>query len=43
MRHDYYQYTKEQLVGNGPKLPVIVMKDNAQVFSSMAQEMVPGN
>ncbi len=40
MRHDYYQYTKEQLVGNGPKLPVIVMKDNAQVFSSMAQEMV---
>ena len=33
----YYLYTKEQLLANGPKLPVLVMKDNAQVFSSMAE------
>ena len=39
MRHEYYLYTKEQLLANGPKLPVLVMKDNAQVFSSMAREM----
>lgn len=39
VKHDYYQYTKEELLGNGPKLPVIVMKDNAEVFHSMAEEM----
>lgn len=32
MGHSYYSYTKEKLVGNGPKLPVIVMEDNAEVF-----------
>ena len=32
MGHSYYSYTKEELVGNGPKLPVIVMEDNAEVF-----------
>ena len=40
MGHSYYSYTKEELVGNGPKLPVIVMEDNAEVFHSMAVEMV---
>ena len=39
MGHSYYGYTKEELVGNGPKLPVIVMEDNAAVFHSMAVEM----
>ena len=38
MGHSYYSYTKEELVGNGPKLPVIVMEDNAEVFHSMAVE-----
>ena len=40
MGHSYYNYTKEELVGNNPKLPVIVMEDNAAVFHSMAVEMV---
>ena len=40
MGHSYYNYTKEELVGNDPKLPVIVMEDNAAVFHSMAVEMV---
>ena len=39
MKHDYYGYTKEQLVSENAKLPVIVMKDNAEVFHSMALEM----
>ena len=39
MGHDYYQYSRDELLGNGPKLPVIVMKDNEAVFRSMAQEM----
>jgi len=39
MSHEYYQYTKEELLKN-PKLPVIVMKDNAEVFKSIAVEMV---
>lgn len=38
MSHEYYQYTKEELLKN-PKLSVIVMKDNAEVFKSMAVEM----
>ena len=33
MGHSYYSYTKEELVGNGPKLPVIVMEDNAVSIS----------
>ena len=32
MRHAYYSYSKEELVSNNPKLPVIVMEDNAAVF-----------
>lgn len=39
MLHEYYGYTKEELLGNGPKFEILVMKDNAAVFSSMAQEM----
>ena len=39
MRHAYYSYSKEELVSNNPKLPVIVMEDNAAVFRSMAEEM----
>lgn len=40
MKHEYYQYSKEELTGNHPKFPVIVMADNAEVFQSMAQEMI---
>ena len=39
MLHEYYGYTEEELLGNGPKFEILVMKDNAAVFSSMAQEM----
>lgn len=39
MRHAYYSYSKEEFVSNNPKLPVIVMEDNAAVFRSMAEEM----
>ncbi len=39
MGHSYYSYTKEELTGNHPKLPVIVMEDNEAVFRSMAEEM----
>lgn len=37
--HEYYRYTKDELLNNNPKLPVIVMEDNAAVFRSMAEEM----
>ena len=36
--HEYYYYTKEELLKN-PKIPLIVMEDNATVFQSIAQEM----
>ena len=36
--HDYYYYTKEELLKN-PKIPLIVMEDNAAVFRSIAEEM----
>ncbi len=39
MRHDYYYYSKEELL-KAPKIPLIVMEDNAAVFKSMAEEMV---
>lgn len=39
MRHDYYYYNKEELL-KAPKIPLIVMEDNAAVFKSMAEEMV---
>ncbi len=38
MKHDYYYYTKEQLLA-APKIPVEVMADNAAVFSAIAREM----
>lgn len=39
MAHEYYSYTKEQLLAN-PKMPMICMEDNAQVFQKMAEQMV---
>ena len=36
--HEYYYYTKEELL-KSPKIPLIVMEDNAVVFQSMALEM----
>ena len=41
-KHEYYTYTKEELLNKGAKLPVIVMEDNAAVFQSMAEEMAEG-
>jgi len=38
MEHDFYYYTKEELL-RSPKIPLIVMKDNQSVFKAMAQEM----
>ena len=38
MGHEYYYYTREQLL-HAPKLPVAVMEDNAAVFRTMAREM----
>lgn len=38
-KHEYYTYTKEELLNKGAKLPVIVMEDNTAVFQSMAEEM----
>ena len=34
--HDYYYYTKEELLKD-PKIPLIVMEDNATVFQSIAE------
>ncbi|MEG2349975.1 MAG: glucosamine-6-phosphate isomerase, partial [Hungatella sp.] len=39
MRHEYYSYTKEQLLKN-PKLPLICMENNQQIFQQMAEQMV---
>lgn len=38
MKHAYYYYTKEELL-QSPKIPLVVMKDNEEVFRSMADEM----
>ena len=38
MRHDYYSYTKEQLLAD-PKIKLFCLKDNASVFKQMAEEM----
>ena len=32
MKHEYYQYNAEELLSKGPKFPLIIMKDNAEVF-----------
>ena len=37
--HEYYYYDKEQLL-QSPKIPLIVMEDNATVFKAIAEEMV---
>ncbi len=39
MRHEYYSYTKEELL-KFPKIPLICMADNASVFKKMAEQMV---
>ena len=38
MKHDYYYYTKEQLLA-APKIPIEVLADNAAVFQAIAREM----
>lgn len=38
MKHDYYYYNKEEML-RAPKIPLIVMKDNPEVFEDMAREM----
>ena len=38
MRHEYYYYTKEELL-NAPKLPLEVLQDNQAVFNANAREM----
>ena len=38
MKHDYYYYTKEELLA-APKIPVMVLEDAAAVFKIMAREM----
>lgn len=39
MRHEYYQYNKEQLLAN-PKMPLRCKADNAEVFKEMADQMI---
>ena len=39
MRHEYYQYNKEQLLTN-PRMPLRCKADNAEVFKEMADQMV---
>lgn len=39
MRHEYYEYKKEQLLGN-PKIPMFCMADNDAVFEQMAEQMI---
>ena len=38
MKHDYYYYTKKELLA-APKVPVTVLEDSAAVFQAMAREM----
>lgn len=39
MKHEYYSYTREQLLEN-PGMPLFCLKDNAAVFEQMADQMV---
>lgn len=39
MAQKYYQYTKEELLAD-PKIPLICMEDNGQVFKTMAEQMI---
>ncbi len=38
MRHEYYGYTKDELL-KAPKIPLFCMEENAQVFKQMAEQM----
>ena len=38
MRHEYYDYNKEQLLSN-PRIPMEVMADKPTVFRAIAREM----
>lgn len=38
MRHEYYYYTKDELLAS-PKIPLVVMENNEAVFKAMAEEM----
>ena len=38
MKHDYYYYTKEELLAS-PKIPIEVLEDSEAVFRVMAREM----
>lgn len=38
MKHDYYYYSKEQLLA-APKVPIEVLADNETVFKAIAEEM----
>jgi glucosamine-6-phosphate deaminase len=38
MRHEYYDYNREELLKK-PKIPLVVMADDNAVFRSMAEEM----
>lgn len=39
MRHEYYQYTKEELLSN-PKISLSCLLDNESVFRQMANQMI---
>ena len=39
MRHEYYQYTKEELLSN-PKISLSCLPDNESVFRQMANQMI---
>ena len=39
MRHEYYQYTKEELLSN-PKISLRCLPDNESVFRQMANQMI---
>ena len=38
MKHEYYYYTKEELL-KAPRIPVVVLEDSEAVFKIMAREM----
>lgn len=38
MKHDYYYFTKEELM-SAPRVPITVLEDSAAVFQAMAREM----
>lgn len=38
MRHEYYYYTKDELIAS-PRIPLVVMENNEAVFKAMAEEM----